>query len=178
LYFSVLDFRTPTPPPPQKNKIPPPAETKQTLKQLARIADTFKLKNAAQGETRSHGFFYKPDTGNNESGLMGLPYARSGRPGWKQLKEAPSGILFLRNHHLRFSEAGALLASLATQKNDDQCKASCTDWYGNSRPLFVANRIFALMGYELVEGKMVDNRLKETRRINFFQKNKRNYRNP
>ena len=29
---------------------------------------------------------------------------------------------------------------------------SCVDWYGNSRPLFIRDRIFALMGYEIVEG--------------------------
>ncbi|MCL2625831.1 MAG: beta-propeller domain-containing protein [Cystobacterineae bacterium] len=166
LYFSVLDFQPPNPSP---NPTPPPADEASALKQMARIADTFKLSNAAQGETRSHGFFYKPDAEDDESGLLGLPYARSGRPGWKQLKETSNGILFLRNHHLRFSEAGALTASLKAQNKNDQCKASCTDWYGNSRPLFIEERIFALMGYELVEGEMVNSRLKETRRIHFFQ---------
>ncbi|MCL2589640.1 MAG: beta-propeller domain-containing protein [Betaproteobacteria bacterium] len=153
LYFSVLGFR--------------PAASLQSSK--PHIADTFKLKNAAQGETRSHGFFYKPDAENSESGLLGLPYARGSRPGWKQLKEPSSGVIFLKNNHLRFSEAGALTTSINAKKNDDQCKASCVDWYGNSRPLFVAKRIFALMGYEIVEGKMDGNSLKETRRINFFQ---------
>ncbi|MCL2874943.1 MAG: beta-propeller domain-containing protein [Betaproteobacteria bacterium] len=169
LYFSVLDFQ-PVTSSRQSRETSYINGVKPASKQTARIADTFKLKDAAQGETRSHGFFYKPDTADGESGLLGLPYARSDRPGWKQLKDPSSGIIFLKNDRLRFSEAGALTASLNDQNNDDQCKASCTDWYGNSRPLFVAKRIFALMGYEIVEGKMVNKHLKETRRINFFQK--------
>jgi len=36
----------------------------------------------------------------------------------------------------------------------DGCQASCVDWYGNSRPIFVGSRTFALMGYELVEGRV------------------------
>ena len=34
----------------------------------------------------------------------------------------------------------------------DDCAASCVDWYGNARPIFLRGRILALMGYELVEG--------------------------
>ena len=41
------------------------------------------------------------------------------------------------------------------------------DWYGNARPLFLGNRVFALMGYEIVEGALAGNALTETRRISF-----------
>ena len=47
------------------------------------------------------------------------------------------------------------------------CRASCVDWYGNSRPLFVRGRVFALLGYEIVEGKIDEQRIVETRRVNF-----------
>ena len=146
-----------------------PSGARQATTQMARIADTFVLKDAAQGETRSHGFFYKPDAGDGESGLLGLPYAGSGRSGWQQLRHASSGVIFLKNNRLNLSEAGALTASSSAQGRNDQCKASCTDWYGNSRPLFVGKRVFALMGYEIVEGEMIQGSLKETRRIDFFQ---------
>jgi len=176
LYFSVLDLQPATlSPSPRKSVTPPPTEAAQeSPPQIARVADTFKLKNAAQGETRSHGFFYKPDVDDSESGLLGLPYASSSRSGWQQLKQASSGVIFIQNNKLRLTEAGALTASSSAQGINDQCKASCTDWYGNSRPLFVSKRIFALMGYEIVEGKMTSQRLKETRRINFFQKQEQN----
>jgi hypothetical protein len=32
-----------------------------------------------------------------------------------------------------------------------QCETSCVDWYGNTRPSFLGQRLFALMGSELVE---------------------------
>jgi hypothetical protein len=50
---------------------------------------------------------------------------------------------------------------------NDNCRASCVDWYGNSRPLFLRNRVFALLGYELVEGKLDNGRMRELRRINY-----------
>jgi hypothetical protein len=50
---------------------------------------------------------------------------------------------------------------------DDDCRASCVDWYGNARPLFVGDRIFALLGYELVEGTVVAGRIREQRRVDF-----------
>ena len=164
LYFSILDLPRKTPSTPRPWWRRTPAETEPA--RVARIADTFMLKDAAQGETRSHGFFYKPDA--EDSGLLGLPYASSERTGRHQLRQVSSGVIFLQNDKLRLSEVGALTTSSDAQSMNDQCKASCMDWYGNSRPLFVAGRVFALMGYEIVEGKLTHSRLEETRRINFF----------
>jgi hypothetical protein len=50
---------------------------------------------------------------------------------------------------------------------DDGCKASCVDWYGNARPIFLRGRTFALMGYEIVEGELGYDSITETRRISF-----------
>jgi hypothetical protein len=41
------------------------------------------------------------------------------------------------------------------------------DWYGNARPLFVRGRVFALLGYEMVEGTLNDGRIRETRRVSY-----------
>jgi hypothetical protein len=41
------------------------------------------------------------------------------------------------------------------------------DWYGNSRPLFLRGRVFALMGYEIVEGRVQGGRIVEAHRVNF-----------
>ncbi|MDJ0278667.1 hypothetical protein QLH51_17885 [Sphingomonas sp. 2R-10] len=46
-------------------------------------------------------------------------------------------------------------------------KASCVDWYGNARPIFLRGRIFALMGYELVEGRLQAGRIAEVARTDF-----------
>jgi hypothetical protein len=119
--------------------------------------------NAAQGETRSHGFFYKPDSENN--GTVGLPIVGPGRPGRGQLREGSAAVLYLRNESLRLDELGALEARIG--QVNDQCVASCVDWYGNARPLFLKNRVFALMGYELVEGQVGRGQISEVRRISF-----------
>jgi len=50
---------------------------------------------------------------------------------------------------------------------DDACKASCVDWYGNARPIFLGERVLALMGYEIVEGRVVGERIEERRRTTF-----------
>ena len=52
-------------------------------------------------------------------------------------------------------------------RGDDACKASCVDWYGNARPIFVKGRTFALLGYEIVEGKLESGRMVESRRVSF-----------
>ena len=75
-------------------------------------------------------------------------------------------MLFLRRDDRRFSPAGELGAQLRGVADDD-CQASCVDWYGNARPIFLGDRIFALLGYELVEGRMDGGRIRETGRINF-----------
>ena len=128
------------------------------------VADEFVRKGASQGELRSHGFFYKPDGPN--SGVLGLPISVPGRSGYKHLFEESAAILFLRNDGLHFAEVGELTAQ-SERAVDDACHASCVDWYGNSRPLFIRGRIIAMLGYELVEGTMKNGRMQEMRRVNY-----------
>ena len=135
------------------------------LRPEAEIVARYIRKEASQGELRSHGFFYKPD--GNDTGTLGLPIsvpppAEYRNPQFKQ----SAAILFLRNEAQQFREVGELGAQ-ADKAVDDKCRASCVDWYGNSRPLFLRNRVFALLGYELVEGKVDNGRMTEVRRINY-----------
>lgn len=128
-----------------------------------KVRESYARKNASQGELRSHGFFYKSD--GRDSGLLGLPIARQGRPGYRHLIENSAAIIFLRNNDLNLGEIGEL-EGRETSVNDN-CKASCVDWYGNARPLFIRNRVFALLGYELVEGNVSGQRIAEARRVNY-----------
>ena len=91
-----------------------------------------------------------------------------GRAGYRHLFEESAAILFLRNEGLHFEEIGELGAQ-SEKATDDACRASCVDWYGNSRPLFIRGRMFALLGYEIVEGNVADGRMNETRRISYAQ---------
>jgi len=134
------------------------------LAQWPEIVSTYTRREASQGELRSHGFFYKPD--GDETGMLGLPISVPGRAGYKHLFENSAAILFLRNNSLQFSEVGEL-GSQPEKAIDDKCRASCVDWYGNARPLFLRGRVFALLGYEIVEGRLDDGRMHELRRVNY-----------
>lgn len=130
----------------------------------ARLAGKYVYTGGSQGELRSHGFFYKPD--GERSGIFGLPVRGSGQPGYKHLTRESSSIVFVKNDALDFSKMGELYTESSAQNNDG-CRASCVDWYGNSRPIFVKGRIFALLGYEIVEGKVDRGKISEVNRVSF-----------
>ncbi len=138
--------------------------TSVRLGERPEVAHRYTRREASQGELRSHGFFYKAE--NSDSGLLGLPVRAPGRPGYEHLFEQSASLLFLRNDSLRLTELGEL-ASQPERVSDDGCRASCVDWYGNARPLFVRGRVFALLGYEMVEGTLNDGRIRETRRVSY-----------
>ncbi|HEU4557229.1 MAG TPA: beta-propeller domain-containing protein [Longimicrobium sp.] len=127
-------------------------------------------RGASQGELRSHGFFYKPDWGDDNSGTLGLPIRGPARPGWEHLYDESASVLFLRNERTAFRALGTLDARpnrSGADEDADGCVASCVDWYGNSRPLFLRGRVFALLGYEIVEGQVTDGRIREVRRVSY-----------
>lgn len=129
-----------------------------------KVTNTFAIPGASQGERRSHGFFFKPTS--EESGYLGLPLRDDGNA-WNSLAAASSSIKYLEfaNHELR--DLGDLVSNKAANL-DDACVASCVDWYGNSRPIFFRDRIFGLMGYDLVEGILQGGKLSERQRINYM----------
>ncbi len=139
--------------------------TSVRLARQPEAADRYTRTNAAQGETRSHGFYYRPE--NETDGLVGLPIIGGGHSAAQQLRRESAALLYLKNQSLKLSEVGTLDARPDAASQNDNCRASCVDWYGNSRPLFLRNRIFALMGYEIVEGALDHGRMKELRRISF-----------
>nr|MDQ2936852.1 beta-propeller domain-containing protein [Acidobacteriota bacterium] len=138
--------------------------TSVRLDESPEIAGTYTRKGASQGELRSHGFFYKAEGPN--SGTLGLPISVPGRAGYRHLFESSAAILFLRNESLHFEEVGELTAR-GDKAVDDACRASCVDWYGNARPLFIRGRLLALLGYEIVEGSLDGGRVRESRRVNY-----------
>jgi len=125
--------------------------------------DRYVRKDAAQGETRSHGFFFKALDG--QEGLVGLPIIGGRQGAGRQLRHESAALLYLKSEALSFSELGTLESR--PSGTADGCRASCVDWYGNSRPLFLGKRIFALMGYEIVEGRLQGGRMAELNRVNF-----------
>lgn len=130
-----------------------------------RVVDRFVQQGVTQGETRSHGFFYKPTS--DTEGMFGLPIRRGDSPGWYHLVHGSAEVVFVRVRQEHFFPLGALVSR--SRKANDNCIVSCFDWYGNARPIFYQNRIFALLGYELVEGQITDSRMQERGRINFLR---------
>lgn len=132
----------------------------------ARLGDAYQFPNAAQGESRSQGFFYRNDSPDGATGVLGLPIARPVAAAWHRFFGSAASMLFLRRDDRRFAPAGELAARVEGT-TDDGCKASCVDWYGNARPIFADGRIFALLGYELVEGRMRGRSISEVGRTRF-----------
>lgn len=91
--------------------------------------------------------------------MLGLPIVAG---------DARASVLYLRNRALALSPLGTLDSGAGHV--DDACRASCVDWYGNARPIFLGDRVFALLGYELVEGRIDGGRLRERRRVDFAPK--------
>jgi hypothetical protein len=130
----------------------------------ARPTHSYVRPGAAQSESRSHGFFYRPD--GDEEGLLGLPILAPAPGGGNDGSPGSAAVLFLRNRDFRLAELGELAAGPTS--GNDACLASCVDWYGNARPLFLRGRILALLGYELVEGREEAGRIRELRRVSFM----------
>ncbi len=139
-----------------------------SLDTQASVEDTYMLAAASEGETRSQAFFFKPDRGSSDgrSGTLGLPVSRQLNRNGAEFLGSGSAIAFLRRDDRSLTRVGEL-AARTEDASDDNCKASCVDWYGNARPIFMSDRIFALMGYEIVEGSMAGGRITEDRRVSF-----------
>ena len=127
------------------------------------IAGVVTQKDVLQSEDRSHAFFYRED--GPQTGLLGLPVIRMSRTNeddpWQ---EEAARVLFIRHLALTFAPYG-MLSATADSVIDDQCRVSCFDWYGNARPVFIDDRIFALLGYEIVEGRLGPGGVEEVGRI-------------
>ena len=82
-----------------------------------------------------------------------------------------AAVLYLRQRDLAFTRARPAAKRRPARRATTACKASCVDWYGNARPIFLGDRVFALLGYELVEGQLAgerwQERIEERRRISF-----------
>lgn len=127
-------------------------------------AHQFVVKGTSQGERRSHGFFYRA-TADNE-GILGLPTRTESEP-FSELFVSSAAINFFSIKDKTLSELGGL-KSTTNQDIDDACVASCVDWYGNARPIFLGQRILGLMGYDLVEANLRNGKIVEHARVNFM----------
>ena len=132
-----------------------------------RVTHTGVLKDRIESEGRSHAF--NLTRLDDETLLLGLPTIGRNddtRPHWWWYQEN-SDVSFIRLSHTDgFAYAGDLNSDPENTDPDYDCDVSCTDWYGNSRPIFTFGRIFALSGTEVIEGEFENGHVGEVRRIN------------
>lgn len=131
----------------------------------------FALTNPSKEEDEQDAFFF--DGADAKRRLLAVPgkgYDRSDSTHWVR---GSTEVVFLRTSARGFAKVGALKITRNTPE-DDKSLAVPTgwydDWYGNARGIFVGARIFALIGYELIEGQVIRDRLVERQRINFIPK--------
>jgi hypothetical protein len=129
-----------------------------------RSVQRYVMKNVEQGELRSHGFFYR--VLGKGRGVLGLPVRSAGAGGAAHLVENSSGITYLYDDGREFAPLG-VLETVQDTDAEDNCVASCVDWYGNARPIFIDDRVFALLGYEIVEGAVRGEKIREIGRVSF-----------
>jgi hypothetical protein len=131
-----------------------------------RVADTLTLKGRYESEGRSHAFNARLDQGGG--GLMGIPTVAfdedSYRWWWRSEESDVSFISFDRDNGIE--AAGELKPSVENVDPSYRCEVSCIDWYGNSRPIFIRDRIYALSGTEIIEGRLAEGKVIELRRVN------------
>lgn len=128
---------------------------------LPALAPTLRLPQRAQGETRSHAFFFRPS--GERDGVFGVATAGRSRPVAHELV-GPSDVSFFRVSQLTLSPLGTIPARRVANA---RCAVSCLDWYGNTRPIFWGERVFALLGDELVEVTVGAGDLAERSRVDF-----------
>ncbi len=131
-----------------------------------RITDTRVLTGRYETEGRSHAF--NSLVGPEGDGLMGLPTTTRTKEGgrwWFRSQASDLSYLTLDGAG-RVAFAGNLTARQNAQHPSYRCEVSCIDWYGNSRALFIGQRVFALSATELIEGEMENGRIQERNRLN------------
>ena len=132
------------------------------------LSDRYVMPSAEEAESRSHAFFYQPDGSSPDGaeGVLGLPVMREFEGEVGDLFYQSADMAYLRRNDGRLRPLGTLDSRPAGAR-DDGCVASCIDWYGDARPIFAGRRVFALLGYELVEGRERGGRIREIGRVNF-----------
>ena len=137
-----------------------------SLGSAPRIASTTVLPRRFESEGRSHAFnaWIRADG----SGLIGILTSarqwRAGR-GWRDSENSELSFVTIATDK-RLSRAGELAPGARDDSSRYRCAVSCVDWYSNSRPIFTGGRVFALMGTELVEGRLAGGRVVELARVN------------
>jgi len=118
------------------------------------------LENYSPIERRSMGFNSRK---LNESYLFGVPVVQYKNRqqlddhAWGSEKLPLDIAYFNTETNQAFKQVGMLRGSREVSSVDNNCEVSCYDWYGVARPFFINQHIYALVGFELIQGQFVQN---------------------
>jgi hypothetical protein len=126
------------------------------------------LSRRFESEGRSHAF--NSIVREEGGGLLGVPTVlvpeEAARAPWWS---SSSDLSFLRFDGIgSLADLGAIEGKSEEETETDDaydCEVSCIDWYGNARPIFIEDRVFALMGTELVEARVEAGRIGPVKRL-------------
>ncbi|MGB6229323.1 MAG: beta-propeller domain-containing protein [Litorimonas sp.] len=128
------------------------------------LADTVDLPDRHEAEGRAQALNMRVD--KDGGALIGLPTV-SAEDGDIWDEKRTTDMTFLRADAVgRLDGAGSLRGDPSRIDPDYSCETSCVDWYGNARPFFVGNRIFALIAAELIEAELRGGTVAERSRLN------------
>lgn len=122
------------------------------------------LPGALEADERSHAFNYLHQDAVDVAALP-VVYAPAGTsydPYWLDEPSSVHMVYYGMTPDLGLQPLGEIVGRVA---GDDNCRVSCVDWYGDSRPFFIGERLFALLGYELIEGYVSGGHVYESRRV-------------
>ena len=137
-----------------------------SLRRRPGIVDTQVVPGVVESEGRSHAFNARVE--NDGSGIFGLPVLDLAALESDYWRDPPVDVFFFTaSTALNLESARQLSGSPDLQRESTaySCEISCYDWYGNARPIFFRDRIFALVGLELIEGALIEGRVWETGRV-------------
>lgn len=127
------------------------------------VASTVVLPAMIETEGRSHAFNALTDEAG--TGVFGLPAMYTSTWGQPHWWEVPANVQFFQtDSQLQITSLGEL-AGVSAKQDDYECEVSCEAWYGNSRPMFIGERVFALISSQLVEGQIQHGRMIEFGRL-------------
>ena len=106
-------------------------------------------------------------TPDGASGILGLPIARPVEPAYRRFFGSAASMLFLRRDARRFAPAGELDGAGARRRSTTIARRPASTGTAMPARSSSGDRIFALLGYELVEGRMARGAIREIGRTNF-----------
>jgi hypothetical protein len=135
------------------------------LRRAPQMTDLLRIAATRESDGRSHAF--SALVHDDGSAVLGLPtmvgVGKKDKYGYDETEDRLQFLTADRNLKLRL--AGAITGDQLPENPAYSCEVSCVDWYGNTRPIFYRDRLFALMGREFVEGELVGDQVREIARL-------------